>query len=79
MRVRFGLLAALPALVALAAFASPVSAAVITAATSTAIVYQDVTGSLRMDGSSTAPSAGVISAALDTGLPVATLHPNQLR
>src|SRR5919202_5100569 len=64
MHVRFGLLAALPALVALAAFASPVSGAVITAATSTAIVYQDVTGSLRMDGSSTAPSAGVISAAL---------------
>ena len=64
MHVRFGLLAAVPALVAQSAFASPVSAAVITAATSTAIVYQDVTGSLRMDGSSTAPSAGVISAAL---------------
>ena len=36
----------------------------ITATTSTVIVYTDVTGSLRMDGSSTAPSAGVISAAL---------------
>src|SRR2546423_12769395 len=30
----------------------------------TAIIYTDVTGSLRMDGSSTAPSAGSISAAL---------------
>jgi hypothetical protein len=64
MYVRFGLLAAVPALIAHSAFASPVSAAVMTATTSTVIVYTDVTGSLRMDGSSTAPSAGSISAAL---------------
>ena len=64
MHVRFGLLAVVPALVAQPAFASSTSAAVLTAATSTVIVYKDVTGSLRMDGSSTVPEAGLISAAL---------------